>query len=420
MTELWAREAAVLWPTYARPEVEFVRGSGVRLWDARGREYLDFLGGIAVVAAGHAHPRVVEAISRQLATLGHTSNLYFTGPQVALAERLVDRFGGGAKVFLSNSGAEANEAAIKVARRWGRATRGEEATGIVAAERLPAGRQGADRRSRGAADPRRDPVGHGPHRPAVRPPARRHPARRGDHGQGARLRLPDRRHHRPRRGGRHHAPRRPRHHLRRQPGRLRGRAGHPRRGRAAAGRPRRQGRRPAGRRAAGAARPGRRARRGARGRAVAGPGPGRGRRPRQAGRASRPRPRPGGQPGHRDRPAAGPTPGGDRGGGRRGAPPAGRGARGGGRVSLKAARQRALADLLRTRQVSSQARVLEHLRQLGFDATQATVSRDLEDLGAVKVRAADGRLVYALPEPDGGPAGRAEVGRVLGASLVAV
>ena len=134
MTELWAREAAVLWPTYARPEVEFVRGSGVRLWDARGREYLDFLGGIAVVAAGHAHPRVVEAISRQLATLGHTSNLYFTGPQVALAERLVDRFGGGAKVFLSNSGAEANEAAIKVARRWGRATRGEEATGIVAAE----------------------------------------------------------------------------------------------------------------------------------------------------------------------------------------------------------------------------------------------------------------------------------------------
>jgi transcriptional regulator of arginine metabolism len=90
-------------------------------------------------------------------------------------------------------------------------------------------------------------------------------------------------------------------------------------------------------------------------------------------------------------------------------------------VSLKAARQRALAALLRSRQVSSQARALDHLRLQGFDATQATVSRDLEDLGAVKVRAASGRLVYALPEPeDGGAADRAEVRRVLGASLVAV
>jgi acetylornithine/N-succinyldiaminopimelate aminotransferase len=127
------REAAVLWPTYARPQVEFVRGQGVRLWDSRGREYLDFLGGIAVVAAGHAHPDVVAAVTAQLGTLGHTSNLYFTGPQVELAERLVDRFGGDAKVFFSNSGAEANEAAIKVARRWSRAARGEDATGIVAA-----------------------------------------------------------------------------------------------------------------------------------------------------------------------------------------------------------------------------------------------------------------------------------------------
>jgi acetylornithine/N-succinyldiaminopimelate aminotransferase len=133
VTGLPEREAAVLWPTYARPKVEFVRGQGVRLWDSRGREYLDFLGGIAVVAAGHAHPRVVEAVSAQLGTLGHTSNLYFTGPQVELAERLVDRFGGDAKVFLSNSGAEANEAAIKVARRWGKANRGEDVTGIVAA-----------------------------------------------------------------------------------------------------------------------------------------------------------------------------------------------------------------------------------------------------------------------------------------------
>jgi acetylornithine aminotransferase len=130
--DIAAREAAVLWPTYLRPQVEFVRGEGVSLWDVHGREYLDFLGGIAVVAAGHAHPKVVAAVAGQLATLGHTSNLYFTGPQVDLAERLVDRFGGGAKVFLSNSGAEANEAAIKVARRWARANRGDDAIGIVA------------------------------------------------------------------------------------------------------------------------------------------------------------------------------------------------------------------------------------------------------------------------------------------------
>ncbi len=134
MMDIQTREAAVLWQTYARPPVEFVRGEGVRLWDVHGRSYLDFLGGIAVVAAGHAHPKVVSAVAGQLATLGHTSNLYFTGPQVDLAERLVDRFGGGAKVFFSNSGAEAVEAAIKLARRWGRANRGEQAVGIVAAE----------------------------------------------------------------------------------------------------------------------------------------------------------------------------------------------------------------------------------------------------------------------------------------------
>jgi transcriptional regulator of arginine metabolism len=90
-------------------------------------------------------------------------------------------------------------------------------------------------------------------------------------------------------------------------------------------------------------------------------------------------------------------------------------------VSLKAARQRALATLLRDRQVSSQALVLEHLRRQGFDATQATVSRDLEDLGAVKVRGPHGRLVYALPEPEGGQgAGHDEVRRMLGASLLAI
>jgi transcriptional regulator of arginine metabolism len=90
-------------------------------------------------------------------------------------------------------------------------------------------------------------------------------------------------------------------------------------------------------------------------------------------------------------------------------------------VSLKAARQQALAALLRTRQVSSQARMLDQLRAQGFDATQATISRDLDDLGAVKVRGPDGRLVYALPEPGNGPGpGQDEVRRMLGAWLLAV
>ena len=90
-------------------------------------------------------------------------------------------------------------------------------------------------------------------------------------------------------------------------------------------------------------------------------------------------------------------------------------------MPLKAARQQALATLLRTRQVSSQALALEHLRSQGFDATQATISRDLDDLGAVKVRGPDGRLVYALPEPDNGlGADHDEVRRMLGASLLAI
>jgi transcriptional regulator of arginine metabolism len=90
-------------------------------------------------------------------------------------------------------------------------------------------------------------------------------------------------------------------------------------------------------------------------------------------------------------------------------------------VPLKAARQRALAELLRSRQVSSQARALDHLRLQGFDATQATVSRDLDDLGAVKVRGPDGRLVYALPEPESGEEPRHdEIRRMLGALLLAI
>jgi len=105
--------------TFAPPLLELVRGEGARVWDAEGREYLDFLAGIAVNSLGHAHPVVVEAASRQAATLLHVSNYFATAPQLALAERLLRLTGAGAegRVFFANSGTEAMEAAIKLARR---------------------------------------------------------------------------------------------------------------------------------------------------------------------------------------------------------------------------------------------------------------------------------------------------------------
>ena len=103
-------------PTYARFPVTFVRGEGSRLWDEAGNEYLDFLCGISVTSVGHCHPRVVEAVREQAGRLMHTGNLYFNQPGVALARRLVDSSLGGG-VFFTNSGAEANEAAIKLARK---------------------------------------------------------------------------------------------------------------------------------------------------------------------------------------------------------------------------------------------------------------------------------------------------------------
>jgi len=105
-------------PTYAPPTVTFVRGRGSELWDDAGRRYLDFLSGLAVTSLGHAHPVVADAICAQANTLLHVSNLFATvpGPQLALT---IDRLlGGGGQVFLCNSGAEANECAIKLARRW--------------------------------------------------------------------------------------------------------------------------------------------------------------------------------------------------------------------------------------------------------------------------------------------------------------
>ena len=103
-------------PNYARADVEFERGEGVRLWDSEGREYLDFLSGIAVCNTGHCHPHVVAAVQEQAARLLHVSNLFYTAPMVRLAERLAERSLGG-KVFFANSGAEANEAALKLARK---------------------------------------------------------------------------------------------------------------------------------------------------------------------------------------------------------------------------------------------------------------------------------------------------------------
>ena len=110
-----APRTAVL-PTYARAEVTIVRGEGVRVWDANGHEYLDFGTGIAVVPLGHRHAGVTEAAHAQLDALWHASNLYWTEPMLRLAGLLSERLGGG-RAFFCNSGAEANEAALKVARK---------------------------------------------------------------------------------------------------------------------------------------------------------------------------------------------------------------------------------------------------------------------------------------------------------------
>lgn len=117
----------VMIPSYAAPTLTLVRGSGAQVWDDAGRSYVDLVAGIAVNALGHAHPAVVEAVTRQVATLGHTSNLVANEPSLRLAERLLALAGRDGRVFFANSGAEANEAAFKLARRTGRSA-------VVAAE----------------------------------------------------------------------------------------------------------------------------------------------------------------------------------------------------------------------------------------------------------------------------------------------
>jgi acetylornithine/N-succinyldiaminopimelate aminotransferase len=120
---------SALMDNYGTPQLTLVRGEGSKVWDADGREYVDLVGGIAVNALGHAHPAVVEAVTEQIKRLGHTSNLYVNPVAVELAEALLDVAGltGHGKVLFVNSGAEANEAALKISRLTGR-------TKVIAAE----------------------------------------------------------------------------------------------------------------------------------------------------------------------------------------------------------------------------------------------------------------------------------------------
>jgi len=137
---LQKRFAAALMPNYGLPPVAISRGAGCRVWDPDGREYLDLIAGIAVSSLGHAHPAVVEAVTRQVAQVAHTSNLFLHEREIELAERLLCLLGGtappdppadaDARVFFANSGTEANEAAIKLVRRC----QGPERPVIVAAE----------------------------------------------------------------------------------------------------------------------------------------------------------------------------------------------------------------------------------------------------------------------------------------------
>jgi acetylornithine/N-succinyldiaminopimelate aminotransferase len=117
LTQRWQ---SVMSDNYGTPAVTVVRGEGAVVWDADGKQYLDMVAGIAVNALGHAHPAVVEAVSQQVAAYGHTSNLAIHPRGVELAERLIALAGRPGRVFFCNSGAEANEAAFKVARLTGR------------------------------------------------------------------------------------------------------------------------------------------------------------------------------------------------------------------------------------------------------------------------------------------------------------
>jgi len=118
--------------TYARSPIALVRGAGCRVWDSAGRGYLDFAAGIATCTLGHAHPALIEAVTRQIGRLHHVSNLYYVPEQGALAAWLTAR-GAGERAFFCNSGAEANEAAIKLARKYGRTRLGIARPTVISA-----------------------------------------------------------------------------------------------------------------------------------------------------------------------------------------------------------------------------------------------------------------------------------------------
>ena len=133
MKELTARADRYLANTYARFPVVLERGEGCRVWDVEGKEYLDFVAGIAVCALGHCHPAVVQAVQAQAAKLLHVSNLYYIEPQIRLAELLCEHTFAD-RVFFCNSGAEANEAAIKLVRKYAKEHRSPERTEIITME----------------------------------------------------------------------------------------------------------------------------------------------------------------------------------------------------------------------------------------------------------------------------------------------
>lgn len=137
--EMQKRADAVIAPTYARYGITLVEGKGAHLWDDTGKRYTDFVSGIAVCSLGHSHPALVKALSEQAEKLVHVSNLFYTEPQVRLAEWLVKRSFAD-KVFFCNSGAEANEAAIKLARRYAHQNKGPGCHQIVSMEKSFHGR----------------------------------------------------------------------------------------------------------------------------------------------------------------------------------------------------------------------------------------------------------------------------------------
>ena len=131
--EIIQAEARYLVPTYSRPQIVLTRGEGSYLFDREGKRYLDFAAGIAVTALGHAHPAWLEAVREQSQVLTHVSNLFHSEPQVELARRLVESSFAD-RVFFSNTGSEANEAAFKFSRKWARLNYGEDKAEVIGFE----------------------------------------------------------------------------------------------------------------------------------------------------------------------------------------------------------------------------------------------------------------------------------------------